>query len=322
MKKMNKILCTLLVALAVAGCGVEKVENKVVTVQLANNKTITGVYTGEMRGDKPDGNGIFKAQAPGEAKFTYTGGFKKGMYDGQAVLQYEGGGRIETTYKEGKMNGKTKIYTKDHLHYDGDFVNNKSHGKGKRYNTETGKLEYDGEWKDGLRNGEGTVYKENGTVRYKGKFVNGWPDVTPAKMNETISVDNLQYSVIGTQTYDAFNNIKPQGVFYVVYLTVKNTDNRSRKSSNMIYFKDMELYTFFLTDETGKTYFVKDANREAYSKFDRALDRTLTDMHLFGFSAGATIPKLPLAFDIPKGAKGLKLWEINGIYEAPPVALQ
>ena len=68
-------------------------------------------------------------------------------------------------------------------------------GFGKLYNDE-GRLIYEGEYKNGLRNGEGTYYYAQG-LRYEGDFVNGlregngvfyWEDGTrwegPFKNNE------------------------------------------------------------------------------------------------------------------------------------------
>ena len=248
---MKKFLCTLLavlmVAFAVAGCGTEKVQNKVLTLTpYAEEKgktpeTFTGKFTGELKGDKPHGNGVFKFQTNG-VDTTYTGGFKNGKFDGAGILEYsetksgwntyymthktpyytykirkeeinykEGlphgkhkiymiDGTIcrELNYKDGKLNGKDLHYHSngqifrdfemkdDHYHgigkawqengqllYELEFKDGKANGKAKEY-YENGKIEFDGERKDGKRS-EGTLYNKDGSIQYKGKFVDGKP---------------------------------------------------------------------------------------------------------------------------------------------------
>ena len=81
------------------------------------------------------------------------------------------------------------------LRWIGYFNNGEKSSYGKLYNDE-GRLIYEGEYKNGLRNGEGTYYYASG-LRYEGEFVNGlregngvfyWEDGTrwegPFKNNE------------------------------------------------------------------------------------------------------------------------------------------
>ena len=100
---MKKILCGLMIALFVAGCGAEKVENKEMTITIASGQR-TGIYTGEIKNGKPEGNGVFKTKNSEGAAYTYTGGFKNGTFEGKGVLVFENGFKNETTYKNGNAN--------------------------------------------------------------------------------------------------------------------------------------------------------------------------------------------------------------------------
>ncbi len=80
--------------------------------------------------------------------------------------------------KNGKRNGKGKVVnTKDGYYYDGDWVDNSKHGKGKEY--KPGWNTYTGGFKHGLKHGEGFIKWEKGTkwgdVRdwFQGTFKNG-----------------------------------------------------------------------------------------------------------------------------------------------------
>ena len=63
------------------------------------------------------------------------------------------------------------IYKGDNLQWIGYFENGEKSNYGKLYNDE-GKLIFEGEYKNGIRNGEGTYYYSGG-LKYEGQFVNG-----------------------------------------------------------------------------------------------------------------------------------------------------
>ena len=54
--------------------------------------------------------------------------------------------------------------------YEGDWINDKAEGNGK-YIFEDGEY-YIGHWKNGLRDGKGTLYYPNSKIAYKGDFLN------------------------------------------------------------------------------------------------------------------------------------------------------
>ena len=69
-----------------------------------------------------------------------------------------------------QLHGKGILYYKDgKIEYDGDFIKGKREGKGK-YFFENGYY-YIGEWLNNFMNGKGTVYYNNGTILYEGDWV-------------------------------------------------------------------------------------------------------------------------------------------------------
>ncbi len=56
-------------------------------------------------------------------------------------------------------NGTGKFFYKEGSYYDGEWLNNKMHGKGMLYYA-SGKLAYDGEWYNDQFNGFGKVYND------------------------------------------------------------------------------------------------------------------------------------------------------------------
>ena len=95
-----------------------------VTITSAMGETITGQFDTEMLAGKLHGRGSMK-MSNGD---TYAGSFADGMTDGKGV------------YKWGARNGR---------YYDGELKNGQQDGYGV-YKEATGKVIYEGEWKDGV----------------------------------------------------------------------------------------------------------------------------------------------------------------------------
>ena len=71
-----------------------------------------------------------------------------------------------------KVNRKS-YYTNGQLQYDGDWENDKYHGKGKLYTD--GQLKYDGDFQNDNIHGEGKFYFENGNLIHDGDWENNTP---------------------------------------------------------------------------------------------------------------------------------------------------
>ena len=70
-------------------------------------------------------------------------------------------------------NGIFKEYDKDnYISFEGEYKNGERNGKGKEYNW-SGGLIFEGEYLNGKRNGKGKEYKYNGTILFEGEYLNG-----------------------------------------------------------------------------------------------------------------------------------------------------
>ena len=73
---------------------------------------------------------------------------------------------------EKKNYGKEYIGKTVTLAYEGEYKNGKRNGKGKEYNLE-GQLEYEGDFKNGKRDGIGKLYSKGTILVYEGEYKNG-----------------------------------------------------------------------------------------------------------------------------------------------------
>ena len=123
-------------------------------------------------------NYIYKSQIY-ENGDEYIGEFKNNKRNGYGVLYYNKNNinmrdRYEGDWKDDKIEGKGKIYWNNGDKYEGDFINGIINGNGiilYNKNDECKRKEYDGEWKDGKKEGKGIMYWNNGE-RYEGDWKN------------------------------------------------------------------------------------------------------------------------------------------------------
>ena len=110
---------------------------------------------------------------------------------------------FEGEYKDGKKNGVGKEYNDGNIIFEGEYKDGKKNGEGKEYHYCYGQLEYDykpyfrsensfcdryvtigffevelkkafeGEYKDGKKNGKGKEYYSNGKIKFAGEYLNG-----------------------------------------------------------------------------------------------------------------------------------------------------
>lgn len=122
--------------------------------------------------------------------------------------------------------------------YTGDCKNGKAHGKGKAVGTDT----YDGDFKAGLPDGQGTYTWNNGNT-FTGKFVKGLREGKGVQLyKRTNATDSLVEGYWKSDIY-AGKNEKP----YKVYFTSK-----SITQAEVEYKKDgFEQVTFFIANTSG-----------------------------------------------------------------------
>lgn len=124
MRKLYSIL-TLFILLLVNGCS-----NK--NESYLNNETITisfnygereGVYSGNVKGNIPDGYGIFKSKTPDGTDWIYYGEWKDGHFNGNGITEWVDGQKYIGDYKDDYMNGLGVLRLKDGTILTGEFKN-------------------------------------------------------------------------------------------------------------------------------------------------------------------------------------------------------
>ena len=124
-----------------------------------------------------------------------SNGIGKEYYGYDDKLLFEG------EYLNGKRSGKGKKYDyKGNLVFEGEYLNGKRNGKGKEYD-KYGRLIFEGEYLNGKRNGKGKEYYEKKLI-FEGEYLNG------KKWNGT------GYYQGGNIIYTLSNNINGKGKEY------------------------------------------------------------------------------------------------------------
>lgn len=144
-----------------------------------------------------------------EGGLYYVGDVKSGWRDGKGNsysadgrLEYSGYWKNDSPYVPGFASGRHVIYFADGKtkYYEGEWKNGVREGRGSTYYYDGGK-EHDGSYLDGRRDGEGTYYNRDGSVCYQGMFKSGVPygygTVTDKKgsksLEEQYKVDYLDF---------------------------------------------------------------------------------------------------------------------------------
>ena len=182
---------------------------KIIIKEIAEEKEIWKIY------NSMNNNLIFKGN--------YLNGIGK-EYNNKGKLIYEGG------YLNGKRNGKGKVYYNDgKILYEGEFLNNKKwnikeydkngniineliNGKGhiNEYNNLYIKI-FEGEYTNGLKNGKGKEFYDNGKLFFKGEYLNGLRNGKGKKYDKNGKINaDVEYSNgcrWNLKEYDKNNNI-------------------------------------------------------------------------------------------------------------------
>ena len=123
------------------------------------------VFEGEYLNGKR--NGIGKENF--KRKILFEGEYKNGLsWNGKG---YDNNNNVAYELKNGK--GYVKLYNEiGRLQFEGDYLNGKKNGKVNQYNYQ-GKLEFNGEYLNNLRHGKGKQYSYDGYLEFEGEYFYG-----------------------------------------------------------------------------------------------------------------------------------------------------
>jgi hypothetical protein len=140
--------------------------------------TVLQCYSGAWEGGKPcgKGQGTFSSNCSGA---TFTGRWLDGLPHGPGTRDSPQGLSVEGLWEQGVLvHGKETLQQQQHQQsggaaevYEGAFKSNARHGAGRCVYAD-GSV-YDGEWRAGRRNGQGTYTDAVKQEVYKGKWVGG-----------------------------------------------------------------------------------------------------------------------------------------------------
>ncbi|WP_148371808.1 protein kinase domain-containing protein [Bacteroides bouchesdurhonensis] len=151
------------------------------------------VYVGEWKDDKMCGQGSYKDKdgnkysgsfandmiyGRGRYEFTdgtiYTGNFNKGQIDGKGTMTFPDGSKYIGNFNNGIREDTQATYIDpDGNIYTGNVSNDEMNGQGTL--TFTNKSKYVGNFKNGMMHGYGVYYNADGSVAYRGEWVNNEP---------------------------------------------------------------------------------------------------------------------------------------------------
>lgn len=199
------LLCLLVIVLC--ACSAKNTEN---TLYYSDGSK---KYVGDLIDGVPHGYGI---QYREDGSIEYEGDWRNGAWHGYG-LEYNYRGKLfyEGDFVNGKEHGKGRLYYEDgDIAYEGDFLNGEFHGMGIFYGFSPllypgkcwhdGRTEnltrvlvvasqdkpiiYEGEWRYGVYDGQGTRYFIEGGIQYEGEWRDGMRDGVGTEYNEDGSI--------------------------------------------------------------------------------------------------------------------------------------
>lgn len=271
----------------------------------------SGKYTGEITHGEITGEGEFKASG-----VDYIGTFKGGQLEGKGEL-------------------KNSIYVVDFSgisrkgKYDGETVNGRAEGNGKftAKNSYGIKYSYEGEWKNGLYNGNGCqVFNEKSYYIENGNFKDGEYTPTPKEC----------FNALGTRK-EASYNISDKAMEFIdsnEYLFVgektalvlkKARQFTNNKLSYEKYKGDPSEYGNKLMKVTGRVTQVLQGKAWIYPQTDMIIldsggniyyTTFLTKMTNIKEGSSVTMYALPMAYFTYKNVSNQSIWSIRmaGVY--------
>lgn len=164
------------------------VNDKIVRVGTWNNGTFNGPgkiyfdngnrFEGNFKNNLAEGQGVTYC-VDGSAVEAF---YENGNLKGNITKKWPDGSRFVGEQKNDLINGYGELVLASGLHYEGNWQNERYHGLGRLTVPRNdyvmncpGCITYEGEWKNGLKDGYGKCYDSKGKVLYDGKFLNDRP---------------------------------------------------------------------------------------------------------------------------------------------------
>jgi len=125
------------------------------------------VYRGAWKNDLPEGRGLLTYPSGDQ----YEGEFHRGAKEGAGIMRFANGDAFDGYWKDNRPEGMGTFNYHTGIVYVGTFKNGRYHQNGVLSSHKTG-MKYEGEWKNGLRDGEGCMtYPDEST--YNGHWEGG-----------------------------------------------------------------------------------------------------------------------------------------------------
>lgn len=128
-------------------------------------------YEGQLLNGKMHGKGKLYSE---QEELLFDTEFVNGKMKGIGTKYLNDGHKVVGEIEDGFGHGQTKyILANGLVWYEGEERNGLKDGYGKEYSYIDGALEYEGEWEGNERNGFGKLYHNNGNIQYEGYFKDG-----------------------------------------------------------------------------------------------------------------------------------------------------
>lgn len=178
----------------------------------------TGTYSGGIKNELPHGIGKFESINESGMPWKYIGEWENGHFNGTGISIFSNDTVYVVNYSNDYMSGNGIMVSPDSTVYLGELDAKGPNGNG---TTLSSFWSYNGEFKNGLRNGIGTLYLSTG-IRYEGNFI-----------------DNL---INGDGTYYLTSGERIEGTFK------ENINTASLDGNGVFFAADNNAYSCTITD--------------------------------------------------------------------------
>lgn len=247
----------------------------------ANYGSRSGIYTGIIVNNIPNGTGAFKSKNTTGTEWTYNGSWVDGKMSGHGITVWDDGSKYEGEYSDNEPSGQGKIYTED------------------------GKLLYEGNWENGNYNGNGKLYDSFGSIKFEGEFKNGLPQLPIKNQNDIVTFAEWDYCVRKVDTLNTIDSKTAKGKFVIAFLEITNKAKTEREfGSDLI-----------VIDDQGRTY---QMDTEASLDYHHTFKTEAWYLDRIGPSFSSNIP---IVFDVAKDSTNIKMLPSKGVETTNPILL-